>query len=170
MLSRSSRAGRRSSWWIGFCPSRGRPRCVRPLSIPDQVRKLRRAANHLGLLGAALVLALAAAPVQGVGPVTQPPQPSTGPGGSQPSNRGVRVHAGGGGNQAWFVFEPTRPRPDAAPLAVVIHGYYEFSGYEQMEALIRHTVRGGSVVIYPRWQTNVASPCPGPYNIEPCMT
>ena len=30
-------------------------------------------------------------------------------------------------------------------------------------------MRKGSVVIYPRWQTDVASPCPGPIDIEPCM-
>ena len=51
-----------------------------------------------------------------------------------------------------------------------MHGYFEFSGYDQMYALIRHTVRKGSVVIYPRWQTDIASPCPGPFDIEPCMT
>ena len=31
-----------------------------------------------------------------------------------------------------------------------------------VRALIRHTVRKGSVVIYPRWQTGIATPCPGP--------
>lgn len=51
-----------------------------------------------------------------------------------------------------------------------MHGYYEFAGYSQMYALIRHTVRKGSVVIYPRWQTDVAIPCPGSFDIEPCMT
>ena len=34
-----------------------------------------------------------------------------------------------------------------------MHGYCEFAGYDQMSALIRHTVRKGNVVIYPRWQT-----------------
>jgi pimeloyl-ACP methyl ester carboxylesterase len=51
-----------------------------------------------------------------------------------------------------------------------MHGYYEFSGYHQMYELIRHTVRKGNVVIYPRWQTDIAAPCPGPFDIEPCMT
>jgi hypothetical protein len=80
------------------------------------------------------------------------------------------VHAGGTGNDAWYIFEPTRPRPKSAPLAVVMHGYYEFAGYDQMYALMRHTARRGYVVIYPRWQTATADPCPGPFNIEPCMT
>ncbi len=51
-----------------------------------------------------------------------------------------------------------------------MHGYYEYAGYKQMAGFIRHTVRKGSIVIYPRWQTDVATPCPGPYDIEPCIT
>src|SRR5664279_4770876 len=39
-----------------------------------------------------------------------------------------------------------------------------------MYVLIRHTVLSGHVAIYPRWQTSVISPCPGPFNVEPCMT
>ena len=67
------------------------------------------------------------------------------------------------------MFEPVAPRPRPAPLAVVMHGYDEYAGYDQMYELIRHTVRKGSVVIYPRWQTGIADPCPGPFDIEPCM-
>ena len=102
--------------------------------------------------------------------VTQPPQPKSGPGGSDYPHRGWRVSSGGSGADAWYVFEPVRPRPAKAPLAIVMHGYYEFSGYDQMYEFIRHTVRRGSIVIYPRWQTDVAVPCPGPFDIEPCMT
>lgn len=101
--------------------------------------------------------------------VRQPPQPASGPGGSDYAHRGVRVTAGGTGASAWYVFEPVRPKPGRAPLAVVLHGYYEFSGYASQEALIRHTVRHGTVVIFPRWQTGLTTPCPGPYDIEPCL-
>jgi len=38
-----------------------------------------------------------------------------------------------------------------------------------MYELVRHTVRKGSIVIYPRWQTDIATPCPGPFDIEPCV-
>ena len=113
-----------------------------------------------GLAGAAT--AAASAPIQ-------PPQPAHGPGGSDYPHAGVRVHHGGTGADAFYVFEPVRPRPARAPLAVITHGYYEYSGYASMEGLIDHTVRRGSVVIYPRWQTDVAAPCPGPYYIEPCI-
>jgi pimeloyl-ACP methyl ester carboxylesterase len=99
----------------------------------------------------------------------QPSQPHSGPGGSASPFGGLRVTAGGSGFDAWYAFEPTDPTPKSAPLAVVMHGYYEYSGYDQMYALIRHTVLKGNVVIFPQWQTGIASPCPGPINIEPCI-
>ena len=43
-----------------------------------------------------------------------------------------------------------------------MHGYGEFAGYDQLHELIRHTVRKGSIVIYPRWQTERRQPVPGP--------
>lgn len=100
---------------------------------------------------------------------TQPAQPLTGPGGSQAAHARIKVTSGGSGPDAWFVFEPRAPRPATAPVAVVMHGYYEFEGYDALDELIRHTVLRGSIVIYPRWQTGIATPCPGPYDIEPCM-
>ena len=69
----------------------------------------------------------------------------------------------------WEILEPTRPTPPSAPLVIVMHGYYEFSGYSVNGALARHTALKGNVVIYPRWQTGVATPCPGPYDIQPCI-
>jgi hypothetical protein len=116
------------------------------------------------------VLAAGACVSHAAAAVTQPPQPESGPGGSDYAHRGWRVSSGGGGADAWYVFEPAGPRPRRAPLAVVMHGYYAFSGYSNLYELIRHTVRKGNVVIYPRWQTGVATPCPGPFDIEPCMT
>lgn len=100
--------------------------------------------------------------------VTQPRQPAWGPGGRDYRHRVVRVTSGGTGANAWYLFEPRWPKPSRAALAIVLHGYYEFAGYRQLTELIRHTVRTGRVVIYPRWQTGIADPCPGPYDIEPC--
>ena len=107
-----------------------------------------------------VALGLLAAPVS-AGAVKQPPQPKSGPGGSDYTHRGVRVSSGGSGADAWYVFEPTRPRPRKAPLAIVMHGYGEYSGYASMRALIRHTVRKGSIAIYPRWQTASWPRAPG---------
>ena len=135
---------------------------------PRRLKVVVAGALVIGLLSA-LVSALAGADrAEGGVAVKQPPQPKSGPGGSHYTH-GFRVHAGGSGSDAWYVFEPTKPRPKKAPVAVIMHGYGEFSGYATMSALIRHTVRKGSIAIYPRWQTGIATPCPGPYLIQPCI-
>jgi hypothetical protein len=101
--------------------------------------------------------------------VTQPAQPTSGPGSSDLPHRDWRESSGGSGADAWYVFEPTEPRPDSAPLAIVMHGYFEFEGYDSMYEFIRHTVLSGSIVVYPRWQTGEVEPCPGPFDPEPCL-
>ena len=128
-----------------------------------------RAGSGLALAAAAIAMLVAAPSAPASTAVTQPPQPESGPGGSDYAHDDWRVSAGGEGADAWFTFEPVKPRPKKAPLAVIMHGYYEFAGYDSMYELIRHTVRQGNVVIYPRWQTGTATPCPGPFDIEPCI-
>ncbi|WP_028476869.1 hypothetical protein [Nocardia sp. CNY236] len=110
----------------------------------------------------------AGGPVNAVAP---PQQPTSGPGGSDYAYTDMRVSSGGEGDNAWFAFEPVGGPPLAsAPLAVITHGFGEYSGYEKLHGLIRHTVRKGSVVIYPRWQASPRTPCPkGPGDIEPCV-
>ena len=78
-------------------------------------------------------------------PLRSPSRRSPSPGRAAATTRhdGWRVSAGGTGYDAWFVFEPVRPRPRTAPLAVVMHGYGEYAGYNQMYEFIRHTVRQG---------------------------
>ena len=105
-----------------------------------------------------------------VGPVVQPQQPAAGPGGSDAAHAEWRESSGGVAADAWYVFEPIGPQPTSAPLAVVMHGYFEYEGYGSMYEFIRHTVLEGNIVIYPRWQTDVAAPCPGPFDIEPCIS
>jgi hypothetical protein len=138
----------------------------------------RRYPASLGVVLLALALTLLALPGSAAtGPfaaaqgttASQPPQPSSGPGGSNYSHLGVRVSSGGFGDNAWYAFEPTGPAPTGAPLAIITHGYFEFSGYSTMRGLIEHTVRTGSVVIYPRYQTTPITACPGPFNVEPCV-
>ncbi len=119
---------------------------------------------------ACAVVALGTGPAPANAVIEQPSQPKSGPGGGDYSHRGWRVSSGGSGSDAWYAFQPKPPRPKRAPVAVVMHGYYELAGYDSMAALIRHTVRRGSIVIYPRWQTGIATPCPGSFDIEPCLT
>lgn len=93
--------------------------------------------------------------------ITQPTQLATGPGGMDYTNADVRVSQGGIGWDAYYVFEPMSPKPASAPLVIITHGYFETSGYDTMKDLIMHTVRKGNVVIYPRWQNTIATPCTG---------
>ena len=136
------------------------------MSDSPELTPVRRLA---GVAATAVVLAMAVLAPATSAAVTQPPQPQSGPGGSDYSHREWRVSSGGTGYDAWYVFEPVRPRPAKAPLTVVMHGYGEYAGFNQLHEFIRHTVRTGSIVIYPRWQTDIAAPCPGPFDIEPCM-
>ncbi len=115
--------------------------------------------------GAALIPAASATAA-----VSQRPQPVKGPGGSQSAFGGVRVTTRGTSYNAWELLEPADPAPPSAPLVVVMHGYYDYSGYAQLDALARHLAAKGNIVIYPRWQTGVSTPCPGPFNDVPCIT
>lgn len=101
--------------------------------------------------------------------ITPPTQAETGPGGKDHRHAEVRISQGGSGYNAYYVFEPAAPRPASAPLVVITHGYMEFAGYSMHKDLIMHTVRQGNVVIYPRWQTFVWTPCAGSFNSERCM-
>ena len=78
-------------------------------------------------------------------------------------------HSGGSGDDAWYVFEPVKPRPRRRRWRSSCTATTSSPATTRWTALIRHTVRKGSVVIYPRWQTDIASPCPGPFDIEPCI-
>jgi hypothetical protein len=120
--------------------------------------------------------AFVAVPAQGDGPVAQPgrtitqPKPlESGPGSTRYAHRDWRVSQGGEGVDAWFAFEPIKPKPKRAPLAIITHGYGEFEGYARLHELIRHTVLKGNVVIFPRWQITDYDPCPGPFHIKACM-
>jgi hypothetical protein len=80
----------------------------------------------------------------------------------------MTVSSGGTGANAWYTFEPISPKPASAPVVIMLHGYGEYAGFDYAYQFIRHTVRKGNVVVYPRWQTDAITPCPGPFNIEPC--
>lgn len=101
--------------------------------------------------------------------IVQPGPLKKGPGSLNYKHRDWRISEGGDGADAWIAFEPVSPRPGSAPLAIVTHGYGEFSGFDRLYELIRHTVRKGNVVVFPRWQISDFDPCPGPFNIKACM-
>ena len=88
---------------------------------------------------------------------TQPEQPASGFGGSDYPHRDmVDWSLGAGGTQVW-VFEPASPAPDSAPVVVMMHGWIE-NNPRAYGAWIRHMVRRGNIVIYPRYQAFALSP------------
>ncbi len=127
-------------------------------------------------IAAFMLAAASTVPAQAASPqslsertIVQPGPLKKGPGSLNYNHSDWRVSAGGEGADAWFAFEPVGPRLARAPLAIITHGYGEFSGYDRLYELIRHTVRKGNVVIFPRWQIGDFDPCPGPFNIKACM-
>jgi hypothetical protein len=63
--------------------------------------------------------------------ITQPAQPKHRPGRQRLTTEGWQP----GGTPTPGAFEG-KSQPENAPLAIVMHGYYEFSGYDQLRAFI----------------------------------
>ena len=87
---------------------------------------------------------------------TQPNQPSSGPGGSDYTFGGVTQYdygTNGSGGDFWL-YEPNSPTPDSANVVVFIHGLGE-TNPKLYGAFIKHLVRKGNIVIYPRYQKDL---------------
>lgn len=86
-------------------------------------------------------------------------QPATGPGSATYQHDSVLFHNYAATEEGFWLFEPAAPRPKTSNLIVFIHGY---GGYNPMiyGQWIKHLVRKGNTVIYPRYQKNVFSPKP----------
>jgi pimeloyl-ACP methyl ester carboxylesterase len=90
--------------------------------------------------------------------INQPPQPTSGPGGSEYTHGGVTHYdygTNGSGGDFWL-YEPNDPTPDSANVVVFIHGLGE-TNPKLYGAFIKHLVRKGNIVIYPRYQTDLNS-------------
>ncbi len=88
-----------------------------------------------------------------------PNQPIEGPGGSTYRHESVTIHDFADKADGYWLYEPAAPRPAEAPVIVFMHGY---GAYNPMiyGAWIKHLVRKGNVVIFPRYQKNLTSPSP----------
>ena len=81
-------------------------------------------------------------------------QPDSGPGGVGHKHAAVtETVVGNGGSKAW-VFEPDQPRPRTAPVVVLLHGWGAMRPAFYIE-WIRHLVRRGNIVIYPKYQASL---------------
>jgi len=84
-------------------------------------------------------------------PPTPPQQPTEGPGGSNYSHDSIRQSRYGFGVRQFWIFEPSDPTPESAPLIVFNHGWAAFFPL-YYKAWIDHLVKRGNIVVYPRYQ------------------
>lgn len=92
--------------------------------------------------------------------VDGPTQPEEGPGGSgNYQHEEVLFQDFAEQPEGYWLFEPASPKPESAPVVVFTHGY---GAYNPMiyGKWIRHIVRQGNIVIFPRYQKNLLSPNP----------
>lgn len=88
--------------------------------------------------------------------ISQPTQPNTGPGGKDYTHGTVTQYdygTNGSGSDFWL-YEPANPKPDSANVVVFIHGL-GMTNPKYYGAFIKHLVRKGNIVIYPRYQKDL---------------
>jgi pimeloyl-ACP methyl ester carboxylesterase len=91
--------------------------------------------------------------------VVGPPQPRFGPGGAQYAHDSVIMWDYAARPEGYWLFEPAEPRLDSAPVVIFNHGYGAYNPAIYGE-WIRHLVRRGNIVVFPRYQKNLVSPKP----------
>ena len=86
-----------------------------------------------------------------------PLQPLSGPGGKNYSHDEIRITDRAEEKDGFWLFEPASPTPDSAHVVVFLHGYGAinpmiYGGW------IKHLVRKGNIIIYPRYQKGIFPP------------
>lgn len=105
-----------------------------------------------------LLLTIWCLPLVLLSQITPPGQPLSGPGGSNYTYGGVTQYdygTNGSGGDFWL-YEPNTPTPDSANVVVFIHGHGE-TNPKLYGAFIKHLVRKGNIVIYPRYQKDLGT-------------
>lgn len=88
-----------------------------------------------------------------------PTQATSGPGSSDYSHADVTIFDHGQGNDGFWIFEPANPTPDSADVVVFTHGQSMYNPNTH-GAWVKHMVRRGNIVIYPKYQDNTTTPTP----------
>lgn len=101
------------------------------------------------------IMTLPAAALASAGPAaTPPPQPASGPGGSEYPFADMTMHRYGDGDSEYWIFEPAGPTPKSAPVIIFNHGWGVMTP-NVYGAWIKHLVRRGNIVIYARYQSSL---------------
>jgi acetyl esterase/lipase len=112
----------------------------------------------IGALIVSLVMSIgwSASAVDDVSVPTQPTQPSHGPGSSDYAHAKLEVSKHGRGKDQYWLITPSEPAPEYAPVIVFLHGWAA-TDPDVYGAWIKHLVRRGNIVIYPRYQEGLGS-------------
>lgn len=88
---------------------------------------------------------------------TPPDQALTGPGGGDYIHGDVNFYGYDLGDESFWLFEPASPAPDSANVIVFMHGYAQINP-KIHGGWIKHLVRKGNIVIYPKYQDDLNTP------------
>ncbi|WP_422928420.1 alpha/beta hydrolase [Singulisphaera sp. PoT] len=108
---------------------------------------------RIGIIGLGILLIIPQAIALGSG--RDPDDPKDDPASSYP-HQAVKRQEFGNGARSYWLFEPADPTPESAPVIVFNHGWLAVNP-GAYGAWIDHLVRRGNVVIYPRYQLDVAT-------------
>jgi hypothetical protein len=89
--------------------------------------------------------------------VTPPGQPASGPGGADSAYGDVVTSTYGEGVSQYWIFEPSTPTPQSAPLIIFNHGYLGIDPSSYI-GWIKHLVRRGNIVVFPAYQEVTSDP------------
>jgi len=84
----------------------------------------------------------------------QPAQPASGPGSTDYPHAAMQISKHGRGARQFWLFTPAEPQPTQAPIVVFLHGWGAMDP-TVYGAWIKHLVRRGNIVVYPRYQEDV---------------
>lgn len=118
------------------------------------------AQKHRRFLSLVVILGLSHGCGTVAGGPKPPGQPATGPGGAEYSHAKVEAMRTGQGPTEYWVFSPSDPRPEQAPVVIFLHGW---GGVHPRVygAWLQHIVRKGHLVVYPRYQLEDKLRTPG---------
>ncbi len=94
--------------------------------------------------------------------IKQPEQALTGPGSSEYTHEEIRIQDFADEPHGYWLYEPAAPQPDSAHLVIFTHGYGAINPMIY-GAWIRHLVRKGNIVVFPRYQKNLTNPRPSDF-------
>ena len=91
--------------------------------------------------------------------IIPPEQPLDGPGGQEYYHDEVTQYNFAKKPDGFWLYEPAAPKPERANVIVFVHGYGAINPMIYGK-WIKHLVRKGNIVIFPRYQRNLICPSP----------